>query len=274
MKNYNEMAESIFERRDKYNAERRNTVKKIKNVTACAVCCCLVTLLGIVIWKSGSGTVPPTVSDKVNNKEILYETASTKIPHETAPTVTEEDNSKVEVNEITWLSAEEILKAAENDTRMGVAVPLFVAYQGAIYVGTGEEHAENSRYALLETEVILRKNYSYPTYQIKDVSDNVAIVINGKLTTYQKLFEVNLTIKDTPYSIAHSMCVEYSHGEILQENEDFTVHQAINTQSGEVMQTEYLVDLLPLFKRELPNMFGENENYGDVWWVAVAVPQT
>lgn len=76
--------------------------------------------------------------------------------------------------------------------------------QGAIYGGASEEYNENSQYAILEPEVISRENYSHPTYQIKDASDNVAIVINGILEIYQKLFEVNLVINDTPYNIAYS----------------------------------------------------------------------
>ena len=50
MKNYNEMAESVFERRDKYNAERRLAISKIKKSITGAVCCCLVALLGLGIF--------------------------------------------------------------------------------------------------------------------------------------------------------------------------------------------------------------------------------
>lgn len=45
MKDYNEMAESVFERRDKYNAERRMAMNKFKKGMTGAVCCCLVALL-------------------------------------------------------------------------------------------------------------------------------------------------------------------------------------------------------------------------------------
>ena len=119
--------------------------------------------------------------------------------------------------------------------------------------------------------VILRKNYSYPAYQVKDVSDSVAIVVNGKLTTYQKLFEVTAVIDGNPYRIVQPMMsgIDYSYGEIIQENEDFTVYQAINAQSGEVMEAEYVINILPLLKSELPNFFDGDENYGDAWWVAM-----
>lgn len=171
-----------------------------------------------------------------------------------------------------WLSADETIKSAENGTQqMGVAVPMLITYQGAIYGFSTEEYKENSQYALLENEVILRENYSYPAYQVKDVSDNVAIVLNGRLKIYQKLFEVKAVIDGNPYRIVQPMMsgIDYSYGEIIQENDDFTVYRAINAQSGEVLETEYVINILPLLKRELPNFFDGDENYGEAWWVAV-----
>jgi len=257
MKDYNAMAESVFERRDRYNAERRMAMKKSM---AAVACCCLVAVLGIGVWQGGTQTVSPNTSEQLGNHEIVNSPADTII-----------DSDKIEVNTISWLSADEVLKSAENDTRMGVAVPMLVAYQGAIYGFTAEEYNENSQYALLENEVTLRKNYSYLAYQVKDISDNVAIVLNGRLEIYQKLFEVKAVIDGNPYRIVQPMMsgIDYSYGEIIQENEDFTVYQAINAQSGEVMETEYVINILPLLKRELPNFFGGDENYGDAWWVAV-----
>ena len=91
------------------------------------------------------------------------------------------------------------------------------------------------------------------------------------MTTYQKSFEVNAVIDGTPYEVVYSMglSTKYSSGEVVQENEDFTVYQAINPQNGEVMESEYVINILPLLKRELPNFFDGDENYGDAWWVAV-----
>ncbi len=229
------------------------------------VCCCLVTLLGISIWQGGTQPLSPNTNEQLSNHEIANNPADTII-----------DNNKIEVSTISWLSADEVLKSAETGTQMGVAVPMLVAYQGAIYGFTAEEYNENSQYALLENEVTLRKNYSYPAYQVKEVSDNVAIVLNGRLEIYQKLFEVKAVIDGNPYRVVQPMMsgIDYSYGEIIQENEDFTVYQAINAQSGEAMEAEYAINILPLLKRELPNFFGGDENYGDAWWVAVEVPQT
>ena len=171
-----------------------------------------------------------------------------------------------------WLSADEVLKSAENDPQyMGVSVPMVIAYQGAIYSCSGEEYRENSQYAHLETEVILRKNYSYPAYQVKDISDSVAFIVNGRLTTYQKLFEVDAMIDGISYKAVYSMGlgIDYSYGEVVHETDDFTVHQAVDTQSGKVLESECVINILPLLKREFPTMFDGDENYGDAWWLAV-----
>ena len=269
MKTYNEMAESVVERREKYIAERRMAMNKMKKTTATVACCCLVAVLSIGVWHGniGTSTLPPTINEQLNSVDMPNNTTDTNIE----PNI----GNGGKVDTTIWLSADEAIKSAENGTQqMGVAVPMLVTYQGAIYGFSAEEYKENSQYALLENEVILRKNYSYPAYQVKDVSDNVAIVLNGRLEIYQKLFEVKAVIDGNPYRIVQPMMsgIDYSYGEIIQENEDFTVYQAINAQSDEVMETEYVINVLPLLKRELPNFFDSDENYGDAWWVAMPCP--
>ena len=60
MKDYNEMAESVFERRDKYNAERRMAMNKFKKGMTGAVCCCLVALLGAGVFSGNQITTNDT----------------------------------------------------------------------------------------------------------------------------------------------------------------------------------------------------------------------
>ena len=67
MKNYNEMAESVFERREKYNAERRMTMNKIKKVTTGAVCCCIVALLGVGVFNGTQITTNDTPNIGIQN---------------------------------------------------------------------------------------------------------------------------------------------------------------------------------------------------------------
>lgn len=300
MKNSDEMVKSLFERREQYITEQNIKRKKaMRNTTSFAACFTILLIVAAVavptLFGDGNTTLPILSGDNttINNSEITGPATNDKT---TSPTVNQDSTTHINNAEPTtsggkdnttlqppnenitqpattiWMSADEAIKSAENESQyMGVYVPAFVAYQGVIYGRFGEEYNENSQYARLETEVIFRGDYSYPAYQVKDISDSVAIIINGRLTTYQKLFEVNAVIDGTPYEVVYSMglSTKYSSGKVVQENEDFTVYQAINPQSGEVMESEYVINILPLLKRELPNFFDGDENYGEAWWVAV-----
>ena len=268
MKSYEEVTDTLLERRNRYVAEQKRKKKNVISATA-SVCCCLVAVIGFCVWQSNTGisTSQPPVSEQQNNADMPDNAKDTNVVPNTG--------NGGEVDTTIWLSADETIKSAENSTQqMGVAVPMLVAYQGGIYRLSAEEYKENSQYALLEDEVILRKNHAFPAYQVKDVSDNVAIVLNGRLEIYQKLFEVKAVIDGDPYRIVQPMMsgIDYSYGEIIQENDDFTVYQAINAQSGEIVESAYVINILPLLKRELPNFFdgwAEGNSYGDAWWLAI-----
>ena len=64
MKNYNEMANSVFKRRDSYETNKKHK-RKILTQTLTPICCvCLVFLLGIGFWQGGIFTAtPPQTAD-------------------------------------------------------------------------------------------------------------------------------------------------------------------------------------------------------------------
>lgn len=72
MKNYNEIAESVFERRDHYVAEKKARAKIVKRTVSAVGCCCLVALLGIGVMQSGIfEQAPSTITiDSGKNSEI------------------------------------------------------------------------------------------------------------------------------------------------------------------------------------------------------------
>ncbi len=80
MKSYNEMAESVLERRDNYVIERRIQMKKI---TAIISCLCLCTIIGIGIWQSGILDAAPAPSGEKAPESITQQTD--KVTDETAP---------------------------------------------------------------------------------------------------------------------------------------------------------------------------------------------
>ncbi len=74
MKNYDEIANSIFERRDKYIATQKREKRIIISVVAPALCCCIVIITSFSLWKSGifSSNIPvidnsQNISDNSNN---------------------------------------------------------------------------------------------------------------------------------------------------------------------------------------------------------------
>lgn len=53
MKSYDEIAKSVFERRDKYAAEQKRKKRIIISTSVPALCCCLVLIAGFGLWKNG-----------------------------------------------------------------------------------------------------------------------------------------------------------------------------------------------------------------------------
>lgn len=61
MKDYNEVAESVFERRENYLAEKKARAKIMKRTVSAVSCCCLVALLGFGVLQSGIFEQTPSV---------------------------------------------------------------------------------------------------------------------------------------------------------------------------------------------------------------------
>lgn len=53
MKNYNEIANSVLERRDKFETEKKNRRRFIAKTVTPICCFCLVALLGVGVWQGG-----------------------------------------------------------------------------------------------------------------------------------------------------------------------------------------------------------------------------
>ena len=72
MKSYNEVAESVFERRENYLAEKKARTKIIKRTVSAVSCCCLVALLGFGVLQSGIFEQTPStlVTEPGKNSDI------------------------------------------------------------------------------------------------------------------------------------------------------------------------------------------------------------
>ena len=74
MKSYNEIANSVFERRDKYIATQKRKKRIIISVVAPALCCCIVIITSFTLWEIGffNSNIPvidnsQNISDNSNN---------------------------------------------------------------------------------------------------------------------------------------------------------------------------------------------------------------
>lgn len=83
MKNYKEMADSVFQRSNELLAERAKRRKTVNKILCQAGCCCLVALIGFGVWKSGILDQTPLTltgdnSSSEGNATLIENTESSK----------------------------------------------------------------------------------------------------------------------------------------------------------------------------------------------------
>ncbi len=88
MKSYREIADSVFERRERYIAaqqrKRKHTVSAITSICSCA----LVALVGASVWRSGVLTEDPPLSDSLSTTTVTHSPVTEGTAVGTAPSVT------------------------------------------------------------------------------------------------------------------------------------------------------------------------------------------
>ena len=187
------------------------------------------------------------------------------------PDVKEGGNNSSSEN---WMTAEDILAKENNGligVHTGVDVRVFVAYNGGFY-GAADDDGKKHRYYLPAGDfVFYNEQYKAEAYMVKDEPDLVAVVINGGIQEYQKVFDCTFCIDGVTYGITfESGPAAYSCGDMVQETDDFTVYQAARRQGERLKTEEYVVNVLPILQRTLPNFFNDKgKDYADAWWIAL-----
>lgn len=259
MKSYNEMAECVLERRNQYNAARTAARKKIQKFTAGAICCCLVTVLGVGVMRDNT----PPIIPAPDHPEAPVQTGINDLQAGPSPY-----KEMAAPEAITWQTADEILES-ENSGYMGVMVPSFLSWKGGFYGNT--EITPADRFASTDDEIWFNPGYRYTAYQVKDRPDCIAICINGGMQVYQKVFEVTFELDGIVYGIQYSPASNADRiaGEVVLPGEDFTVCASVNSSDNSICKGEYLIDILPLLRQNWPNLFGGDENYAEAWQIAL-----
>ena len=176
-----------------------------------------------------------------------------------------------------WLTAEELgLENSEGIISSGLAVPIFISYQGGFYGVVGEGQLDNPRFAPSESENLLfNTHYTHTVYLVEGHTNCIAIHING-MEVYEKIFDVTFVVDGTTYAIAYSpvMNADSNLGDVVLETEDYTVYEAVKLQGEPARCVEYIVDILPLLQRERPNLFDGSDlepdgYYREQWQLAL-----
>ena len=269
MKNY-ELLDAIGGIDAKYveNATRKRKSKRSPiwiKIIPVAACFFLTALISFGILHNG---MLPS-DDPVANNEKLEGQPTGYYEWEDGQEIQWEGNSISTPTRTDHLAEDILLEAQLQGGNNGVAVPIFIAYNGAIYGGTDYDMS-NAYVSVSETEVEFNPDYTYTAYQVTDHPELVAIIINGGYMVYEKMIEVSVTIDGNLYQVE---CPVFyltmdAVGEQIFEADGIKVYEAIDVTSQDKIDGKYIVDITERMSAVCPNFFSDpTENYADGWWV-------
>lgn len=107
MKSYEEVTNSLLERRDRYVVEQNRKRKKMMGAATSLCCCCLVAFMGFGIWQSGilQNEPPVTLDGSVvgsnsDNDRVEQQTTNSNVETSQNPNNIEQTDNTVANNEI------------------------------------------------------------------------------------------------------------------------------------------------------------------------------
>ena len=240
-----------------------------------AACFFLTALIGFGIWHNG---ILPSVDPVENNEQLAIQPTGDneqEVEQQEIQWEDKEDNSTSTPTRTDHLAEDILLEAQLQGIYSGVDVPIFIAYNGAIYSSTDYDMS-NAYVSVSETEVEFNPDYTYTAYQVTDHPELVAIIINGGYTVYEKMFEVSVTIDGNLYRVE---CPVFyltmdAVGEQIFEADGIKVHEAIDVTSQDTIDGRYIVDITERMSAARPNFFSDpTVTYADCWWVAQQVAE-
>ena len=244
-----------------------------------AACFFLAVLIGFGIWHNG---MLPSDDSVANNEQLaiqptgVYEQEVEQQETEWDEEIEWDDNSTSTPTRRDHLAEDILLEAQlQGGISGGVDVPIFIAYNGAIYSNTDYDMS-NAYVSVSETEVEFNPDYTYTAYQVADHPELVAIIINGGYTVYEKMFEVSVTIDGNLYRVECPVLylTMDAVGEQIFEADGIKVYEAIDVTSQDAIDGRYIVDITERMSAARPNFFSDpTVTYADCWWVAQQVAE-
>lgn len=226
---------------------------------ALAACFCLILAAALLlvpgIWNRPGEVVPPSDPD------VFGPAASGRDDQPGAGSSQPVETGRVQGGDAraeAWFTAGELgLTRPEGVVSAGLCVPTFISYRGGFYGSVGGDRGDSLRFALSEDEsVLFNRDYTRKVYLVEDHPDWIAIHING-VEVYEKIFDVTFQVDGAAYAIACSplMNADYGLGDVVLETGDYTVYEAVKLQGEPAQTREYIVDILPMLRRERPSLF-------------------
>lgn len=235
-----------------------------------AACFCMIALISFGIWHNG---MLPSVDSVENNEQQTIQPVGDCEQQVEQEEIQWADNALSTPTRTDYLAEDVLLEAQLQGGNNGVAVPLFIAYNGAIYGGTDYDMT-NAYVSVSETEIEFNPDYTYTAYQVTDHPELVAIIINGGYMVYEKMFEVTVTIDGKLYQV--ECPVRYltmdAVGKQILEADGIKVYEAIDVNGQDTIDGKCIVDITELMLAYSPNLFSDSTTvHADCWWVAKQV---
>ena len=255
MKSYEEVAKSVFEKSEEYFVQRWRRLRRIKIAVSAVSCICL----------AAAAVVAVAHSDLIKYPESVEPSAEGQY--------TSNAENNVNTTDYIWKTSEEIIAEDDGIVSYGsVNIGTLLVYDGAVYTYLYTDDAKTDRYyAQTGDHAYFAEWFPCEVYAVKNEPDLIAIKFDFDIFEYRKQFDCNANIDSEKFEIAYKayMYGDYDCGDIVLQTEDFTVYEAVRLRGEPADTTEYVIDILPALKRELPDLFGADEYDGDAWWILV-----
>lgn len=302
MKDYNEIMDSLWKRRDAYHAGRERKKKKIRRMVSVASGFLLVALLGTGIYQLGNSAFDKNkqmpeqdrmLAENKNESNSVENRDESNVVKSNGgdSALQDKDMAREETVKYKGKPAREILEGyakpesavekegmqkntedqAANSESWGVNVPAFIAYNGYLCKGTDTDissmHLTKSKHP-----VKLNPDYTIDTYEVEENPQLIALVMNEGFQVYEKVTEVSFSIGEEHYQIAYDITsygeAEELVGKKVKELTQVTVYEMATKEQKKRDEKAYLVNVSGLLKEKYPKLFDDSEDYEEYWWVA------
>ncbi|MBR1931325.1 MAG: hypothetical protein IJ833_07655 [Lachnospiraceae bacterium] len=260
---------------------RSKRIYMIRRWSVLAASACIVLVVGYSAWRLGEGslkkdgtqsqsaivdTSEDNTYDMAIEEDVLWFTAGAvkeEVLKEYKPANEQETVGRTEAAQDMQQDMEQnsVKEESPVEKLAGVDEPLFVGYEGDLYVATDDFAVEDDVRIARSGQLSLAQEYSFDAYVVEGRPELVTIFINGGFAVYQRIYDFELEIEGLTYGLQHIAALPQP-GEIIRDGVDFTIYE----NAGEEGEGSYLINLSAYLCRAYPELFTSEENWAEFWW--------